>query len=332
MTNTIKRLRPHQSPSRQQKVVTDNVRLYLRDIGRVPLLTPAQELQLSKQVQAMVTLQVFKEQLIQRDGGEPSLQAWAEEAQCVVASLLEQLEQGQKAKQRMIAANLRLVVVIAKKYKDRNLEFLDLIQEGTLGLAKAVEKFDPQRGYRFSTYAYWWIRQGITRAIAEQGRTVRLPVHCTERLNKIKRAQRELSQSLGRSPTMSEIGKELSISPEQVIESLRLAQHTLSLDHKVGDDQEQTVGDFIESEEPLPEQFVTQKLFHQSINQLLDSLPNQQREVVILRYGLIDGQGHTLAAISRQMGVSRERVRQIQKQAIKNLQKHKESMQDFLAG
>ncbi|QUY45498.1 RNA polymerase sigma factor, RpoD/SigA family [Acaryochloris marina] len=331
MTELIKRSKHNQSGVGKQKIVTDNVRLYLREIGRVPLLTHAQELQLSRQVQIMVSLQALKEQLTQSLGVAPSLQIWAEEAQCEISLLEEQLAQGQQAKQRMITANLRLVVVIAKKYQDRNLEFLDLIQEGTLGLARAVEKFDPQRGYRFSTYAYWWIRQGITRAIAEQGRTVRLPVHCFEKLNKIKRAQRQLSQSLGRSPTPAEIGKELSIGVEEVLESLRIAQHTLSLDHRVGDDQDQTVGDFIESEGPQPEQLVTQQLFYQSINQLLDSLPNQQRDVLILRYGLIDGQVHTLAAIGRRMGVSRERVRQIQQQAIKNLQKHKEGMQDFLA-
>lgn len=330
MIHTLKPPKPNQSRVGKQKVVTDNVRLYLREISRVPLLTHAQELQLSQQVQTMVSLQALREQLTQHLGVEPSLEILAKETQCDVATLTSQLEQGCKAKQQLVTANLRLVVAVAKKYKDRNLEFLDLIQEGTLGLVRAVEKFDPQRGYRFSTYAYWWIRQGITRAISEQGRTVRLPVHMTEKLNKIKQTQRELSQTLGQTPTVVEIGHALSLPTEQIMESLSLGQHTLSLDHKVGEDQDQTVGEYIESEGPLPEQFVTQKSLHQSIHQLVAALPNQQREVLLLRYGLIDGKGHTLASIGRRMGVSRERIRQIEQQAIKSLQKHRESMQDFL--
>lgn len=314
-----------------QKLSTDNVRLYLRDIGRVPLLSPAQELELGRQIQAMMSLLALKEQLIQRDEDEPSLQVWAQAAQIEVTELKSQLKQGQKAKQQMITANLRLVVMIAKKYTDRNLEFLDLIQEGTLGLQRGVEKFDPQKGYRFSTYAYWWIRQGITRAIAEQGRTIRIPIHVTEKLNKIKRTQRDLSQSLGRTPTTAEVGQALSLSTEQIREYFSLTQHTLSLDLRVGDDQDKTMTDFLEAEDPLPEEVATQQALQQSIQQLVATLPTPQQEILRLRYGLDDGKGLTLAAISRQMGISRERVRQIQQKALQHLRQQKDSVQDYFA-
>ncbi|WP_299403203.1 RNA polymerase sigma factor, RpoD/SigA family [Acaryochloris sp. IP29b_bin.148] len=319
---------PHQRNSRQN--MADNVRLYLREIGRFPLLTPSQELQLGRAVQERVALQALKEQLTQDTGGEPSLEHWAKAADLEVSELAAKLEQGQTAKQAMITANLRLVVTIAKKYKDRNLEFLDLIQEGTLGLERAAEKYDPQKGFRFSTYAYWWIRQGITRAIAEQSRTIRLPIYLTEHFNKIKRTQRELSQSLGRSPTTAEIAQALSLPSEKVREYLQLAHHTLSIDLKLGDDQDHAIVDFIETSDPLPEDFVTGTTLTESLQQFLGVLTPQQREVLTLRYGLIDGRELSFAAVGRRMDISRERVRQLQKTAFSKLQKHKLDIADYL--
>lgn len=318
---------PHRDSRRNMQ---DNVRLYLRDIGRFPLLTPSQELQLGRTVQERVALQALKEQLTQDIGVEPSLEQWAKAADLDVSELEAKLKQGQTAKQAMITANLRLVVTIAKKYKDRNLEFLDLIQEGTLGLERAAEKYDPQKGFRFSTYAYWWIRQGITRAIAEQSRTIRLPIYLTEHFSKIKRTQRELSQSLGRSPTTTEIAQALSLTPEKVREYLHLSHHTLSIDLKIGDDQDQAIVDFIEASDPLPEDFVTGTTLTASLQQLLGVLTPQQREVLTLRYGLIDGRELTLAAVGRRMDISRERVRQLQKAALSQLQKHKLDIADYL--
>lgn len=318
---------PHRDSKRNMQ---DNVRLYLRDIGRFPLLTPAQELQLGRTVQERVALQALKEQLTQDIGVEPSLEQWAKAADLDVSELAAKLKQGQKAKQAMITANLRLVVTIAKKYKDRNLEFLDLIQEGTLGLERAAEKYDPQKGFRFSTYAYWWIRQGITRAIAEQSRTIRLPIYLTEHFNKIKRTQRELSQSLGRSPTTAEIAQALSLTPEKVREYLHLSHHTLSIDRKIGDDQDQALVDFIEASNPLPEDFVTGTTLTESLQQLLGILTPQQREVLTLRYGLTDGRELSLTAVGRRMDISRERVRQLQKAALSQLQKHKLDIADYL--
>ncbi|KAI9134420.1 RNA polymerase sigma factor, RpoD/SigA family [Acaryochloris sp. CCMEE 5410] len=312
------------------KASSDNVRLYLRDIGRSPLLTPEQELQLGREVQTMVRLEAVKDQLAQSCGEEPSMETWTKAADLEIAELQTLLEKGHKAKQKMITANLRLVVTIAKKYRDRNLELLDLIQEGTLGLERAAEKYDPQRGFRFSTYAYWWIRQGITRAIAEQGRTIRLPIHLTEALNKIKRTQRELSQSLGRSPTTAEVAQALSLTPEKVQQYLHCAHHTLSIDLKIGDDQDSSIVDFIEAPDSSPEKFVSDKTLSESLQMLLATLTPQQREVLTLRYGLIDGRELTLAAVGRRMDISRERVRQLQNAALSQLQKRKPEIADYL--
>jgi RNA polymerase nonessential primary-like sigma factor len=210
----------------------DMVRTYLHEIGRVPLLTHEQEIIYGKQVQQMMSLLAAKEALTRKFGVgeaaevvyEPTEAEWAAQVKLSTAELGQAMRLGQRAKQKMIEANLRLVVAIAKKYQKRNLEFLDLIQEGTLGLERGVEKFDPTRGYKFSTYAYWWIRQAITRAIAQQARTIRLPIHITEKLNKIKKVQRELTQQLGHSPTPAEIAKALDLEPAQIREFLILAR------------------------------------------------------------------------------------------------------------
>ena len=220
------------------KFTADMVRTYLREIGRVPLLTREQEIIFGKQVQQMMKLVEAKDALTKKLDRSPTLEEWSHNVKLSETEVKQIVHQGKRAKQKMIEANLRLVVAIAKKYQKRNMEFLDLIQEGTLGLERGVEKFDPTRGYKFSTYAYWWIRQAITRAIAQQGRTIRLPIHITEKLNKIKKVQRELAQKLGRSPLPGEVAKELDLEPSQIREYLNMARQPVSLDVRVGDNQD----------------------------------------------------------------------------------------------
>jgi RNA polymerase nonessential primary-like sigma factor len=226
----------------------DMVRTYLHEIGRVPMLTHEQEIIYGKQVQQMMALQAEKDQLALKLGEIPTDAALAAALDQTEAAIKAAFLQGNRAKRKMIEANLRLVVSIAKKYQRRNLEFLDLIQEGSLGLERGVEKFDPMRGYKFSTYAYWWIRQAITRAIAQQSRTIRLPIHITEKLNKIKRTQRELAQVLGRSPTMPEIAAELELSAAEIREYLMISRQPVSLDLRVGDNQDTELQDLLEDD------------------------------------------------------------------------------------
>ncbi|MEM9088635.1 MAG: RNA polymerase sigma factor, RpoD/SigA family [Cyanobacteria bacterium P01_F01_bin.53] len=324
---------------------TDAVRAYLHEIGRVPLLTHEDEIVLGKQVQQLMALLAIKEELIAQipssevsdaadtEAVEPVVSdaAWASAADMSEADLSYHLRRGQRAKRKMIEANLRLVVAVAKKYQKRNLEFLDLIQEGTLGLERGVEKFDPMKGYKFSTYAYWWIRQAITRAIAQQARTIRLPIHITEKLNKIKRVQRELSQKLGRSPNAGEVGAELDMDAKQVREYLTIARQPISLDVRIGDNQDTELQDLLEDDGASPEDYTVQQSLRQDIFRMLSELTTQQQEVINLRFGLGDGTPLSLAKVGQRMGISRERVRQLEQQALKHLRRRKATINGYLA-
>jgi RNA polymerase primary sigma factor len=262
-----------------QETTTDALQLFLREAGRHALLTAAQEVELAKKIE-------------KGDG---------------------------RAKQLMIQSNLRLVVSIAKNYRNQGLPFLDLIQEGTLGLIRAVEKFDWRRGFKFSTYATWWIRQAVARALADKARTIRMPVHIVERLQKMNRAERTLWTQLGREPTLDEIADEASLPLQQAIEVRAAARASTSLDQPVGEADDAVFGDFVAGEGPLPEEQVELSLRSQAIKEALDALSERERQVVVLRYGLTDAEPKTLEEIGRRLGLTRERVRQIELDSLKRL-------------
>jgi len=246
-------------------------------------------------------------------------EAWAERSGMSVAELKQALHHGRRARDRMIQANLRLVVAVAKKYQQRGMELLDLVQEGTLGLERAVEKYDPTRGFRFSTYAYWWIRQGITRAIATQSRTIRLPVHVTEKLNRIKKAQRQIASEHGRLASVGDLAKELGLSEEVVRLTLMRVPRSVSLDTRVGREQDTELGDLLEDSHATPEQELTREALHDDLEALLEELTNREAAVIRLRYGLEDDTPQTLSQIGEDLHLSRERVRQIESRALLKL-------------
>ncbi|AWB44479.1 RNA polymerase sigma factor RpoD [Paenibacillus sp. CAA11] len=273
--------------------INDPVRMYLKEIGRVPLLSAKEEIELAKRIE----------------------------------------EGDEEAKKRLAEANLRLVVSIARRYVGRSMQFLDLIQEGNMGLIKAVEKFDYSKGYKFSTYATWWIRQAITRAIADQARTIRIPVHMVETINKLIRVSRQLLQDLGREPTPEEIAKEMDLTPEKVREIMKVAQEPVSLETPIGEENDSNLGDFIEdSDAPAPADAAAYELLKEQLEDVLDTLTEREENVLRLRFGLDDGRTRTLEEVGKEFGVTRERIRQIEAKALRKLRHPSRSkrLKDFL--
>ncbi|HHP7230076.1 MAG TPA: RNA polymerase sigma factor, RpoD/SigA family [Xenococcaceae cyanobacterium] len=302
----------------------DNIGAFFKEMARYPLLKSEEEVILANEVKLMVEAEEIRQQLAERLARKPTPEEWAREIGLANVRQLEQfLYRGKVAKRKMIRSNLRLVVSIAKRYLNRGVPFLDLIQEGAIGLNRATEKFDPNKGYKFSTYAYWWIRQAITRTIANDARTIRLPIHIVEKLNKLKKAQRTLKQQLQRNPSEQELAKELKISPPQLRQLLDLRRQSLSLNHRVGKAEDTELVDLLEDNElQLPEERMSEAMMRQEIIDVLnDVLTEREKDVIALRYGLSTSQPYTLEEVGGMFNLSRERVRQIQSKAMRKLRR-----------
>ncbi|HYI44661.1 MAG TPA: RNA polymerase sigma factor RpoD [Actinomycetota bacterium] len=297
----------------------DPVRMYLKEIGRVALLTAQEEVDLAMRIEAGL---LAEDKIEKEDPVDKRL-----------AELRWERRDGQMAKRHLVEANLRLVVSIAKRYVGRGMAFLDLIQEGNLGLIRAVEKFDYAKGFKFSTYATWWIRQAITRAIADQARTIRIPVHMVETINKLIRIQRQLLQDLGREPTADEIAEQMELPPEKVREIQKISQEPVSLETPVGEEEDSNLGDFIEdSEAPIPLERASFKLLQEQLETVLHTLSEREKEVIRLRFGLVDGQPRTLEDVGKKFGVTRERIRQIESKTLSKLRhpSRSQKLRDYL--
>jgi len=284
----------------------DTIGLYLKEVGRVPLLTAEEEVELAQRIERG---RLAREELAKGNVSPRRRQ-----------ELQRLIEDGWAAREHLITANSRLVISVAKKYMGRGVPFLDLIQEGNIGLIRAAKKFDYRRGHKFSTYATWWIRQAVTRAIADQGRTIRVPVHMGDQINKLLRVQHQLTQRLGRDPSVEELADALEVTPQKVENMIQVARRPLSLETPTDDEEDSVLGDFIQDEEvPAPDETATYNLLREHLESVLNSLPPREVRILQLRYGLLDGQAYTLEEVGRKMGVTRERVRQIEAQALSRL-------------
>lgn len=312
--------------------VEDPVRMYLKEIGKVPLLSADEEIELAQKMEAG-SVAVEKIPLLKERLAETGDEQEKEEIQAEIKALQLDVDRGSDAKKRLAEANLRLVVSIAKRYVGRGMLFLDLIQEGNLGLIKAVEKFDYRKGYKFSTYATWWIRQAITRAIADQARTIRIPVHMVETINKLIRVSRQLLQELGREPTPEEIAEEMKMPVERVREILKISQEPVSLETPIGEEEDSHLGDFIKDDNvPVPADAATFTLLKEQLEEVLGTLTEREQKVLTLRFGLDDGRARTLEEVGKEFNVTRERIRQIEAKALRKLRHPSRSrkLKDYL--
>jgi len=311
----------------QPRMTGDSVRSYLRDIGRIPLLEHDEEILLGRQVQRLMEIKGVEEELETTDKEQ-----LANKLGITIKELKREIRAGEKAKDKMVTANLRLVVSVAKKYTKRNMELLDIIQEGTIGLVRGVEKFDPGRGYKFSTYAYWWIRQGITRAIAEKSRAIRLPIHVTENLNKLKKAQRELSQMNGYMPTVFQLSDQMGLTVDEIKDLMCKARQPTSLEIKIGDNRDTALIDLLEDETQLPEMLLEQAFVKEDIRELIKDLPEMQAAVISMRYGIGDEmlEPMSMTAIGQVLNMSRDRVRTLEHKALRALRGESEKIGEYL--
>ncbi len=310
----------------------DSVRSYLRDIGRIPLLEHDEEILLGRKVQRLMLLEDKRKELAEEHHRTIDDAELAQHFDHDFKAVRRELRDGKKAKEAMVTANLRLVVSVAKKYTKRNMELLDIIQEGTIGLVRGVEKFDPGRGYKFSTYAYWWIRQGITRAIAEKSRAIRLPIHVTENLNKLKKAQRELSQMNGYMPTVFQLSDHLELTVDDIKDLMCKARQPTSLETKIGKNRDTALIDLLEDETQLPDVLLERACIKEDIRSLIKELPEMQAIVISMRYGIGDEvlEALSMTAIGQILNMSRDRVRTLEHKAIRALNARSEKVSEYL--